>query len=124
MHRPVAIELSQTNSHSRSRRAHRGIAGCARRAAGAVRRVLAKRTAALPDPDLAVLALGLRRRPTAADLWGAWAISEVEAGLALAAWEAARGSQRRRAYRAYRDALAREAWLAGLLAHATAAARR
>ncbi len=119
MHRPVLTELSPTQGRPPRRRARGTIAGGARRALDATRRLLAKRTVALPDPDLAVLALGLRRRPTAADLWSAWAVSEVEAGLALAAWEAARGTQKRRAYRVYRDALAREAWIASLLVHAT-----
>jgi hypothetical protein len=45
-----------------------------------------------------------------------WRVLDLEAGLALAAWSRAPGHDRRRAHRAYRDALAREAWVAALLA--------
>ena len=93
-----------------------------RSAASAVRRLAAGLGAARPapllDPDVAVSCLGIRARPTTADLWSAWSVSEIEAGLALEAWTVSRGAHRRRAYRAYRDALAREAWLASLLVHA------
>jgi hypothetical protein len=53
-----------------------------------------------------------------------WRVLDLEAELALAAWSRARGADRRRARRAYRDALAREAWAAALLAQRAEAAVR
>ena len=63
------------------------------------------------------MALWVRRRheptPTAAH---AWRVLDLEAELALVAWSSAPWRDRARAHRAYRDALAREAWAAALLA--------
>jgi hypothetical protein len=76
------------------------------------------------DPALA-LAPALRGEDDAVQRLGhLWRVLDLEAGLALAAWSRARGSDRRRARRAYRDALAREAWAAALLAQCAEAAAR
>jgi hypothetical protein len=86
-------------------------------------RALATRSRpATADP---VMALRIARRPDAADLAHFWRVVDLEAGLALVAWSRAPRHHRRRAHRAYRDALAREAWAAALLeqlAHDGAAA--
>lgn len=82
-----------------------------------LRRAFAVRPgAASLDP---VMALRIVHRPEVSDLAHAWRVLDLEAGLALAAWSRAPRHQRRRAHRAYRDALAREAWVAALLAQHT-----
>jgi hypothetical protein len=50
--------------------------------------------------------------PTPADLWNAWAVADLECALALRAWQLAPRCEKRAPYRAYRDALEREALVA------------
>ena len=60
-------------------------------------------------------ALRLLWRRGGVDPRDVWRVLELEAHLAFKAWSSAPRAQRRRARRAYRDALAREAWAAALL---------
>ena len=120
---PIAFSLAARSVHARAvsgepaapvrlvRR--RSGTGALRR----LRRAFTVRPAAAgADP---VMALRMGRRPGLTDLAHAWRVLDLEAGLALAAWSRAPRHQRRRAHRAYRDALAREAWVAALLAQHT-----
>jgi acyl-CoA reductase-like NAD-dependent aldehyde dehydrogenase len=60
-------------------------------------------------------ALRLLWRRGGVDPRDVWRVLELEAHLAFKAWSSAPRAQRRRARRAYRDALAREACAAALL---------
>ena len=57
---------------------------------------------------------------TTSQLWSVWTVAHLESGLALRAWRLSSGDHRRRAHRAYRAALEREAGAARLLADRTA----
>jgi hypothetical protein len=76
------------------------------------------------DPVLALAADLPGEEDAVQRLGQLWRVLDLEAELALAAWSRARGADRRRARRAYRDALAREAWAAALLAQRAEAAVR